>query len=168
MQENRILQLVAQLQLLPHPEGGYYKETYRSEEGIKAEHLPNRFTDNRNFSTAIYFLMPGNTFSAFHRIASDEVWHFYDGDPIDIFVISEMGELEILKLGNKLAEGQQFQHLVKAGNWFASQCSKADGYSLVGCTVAPGFDFADFELANKVALLQQFPQHAAWIEKLCR
>jgi predicted cupin superfamily sugar epimerase len=168
MQENRILQLVEQLHLSPHPEGGYFKETYRSSEGIKAEQLPYRFTADRNFSTAIYFLMPGNTFSAFHRIASDEVWHFYDGDPIDIFVINEMGDLEILKLGNKLAEGQQFQHLVKAGNWFASQCAAVDGYSLVGCTVAPGFDFADFELANKATLLQEFPQHAFWIQKLCR
>lgn len=159
---------VQQLQLQPHPEGGYYSRTYASEEMIPAHALPVRFGADRYISTAIYFLLEGKNFSAFHRIKSDEVWHFYAGIGLDIYVIHPDGGAEVLHLGNDLANGFSFQHVVQAGCWFASKPVQEDGFSLVGCTVAPGFDFADFELAEKKELLKQYPQHGKWIEMLCR
>jgi predicted cupin superfamily sugar epimerase len=155
---------ITNLKLKPHPEGGWYNETYRSDETTTG--LPARFSGERNFSTAIYFLLPGNAFSAFHRIKSEELWHFYDGDMLEIFVIDESGTLSIIALGKDTERGQVFQTVVKRGQWFASRCSVADGFSLVGCTVSPGFDFADFELAVRSKLLLQFPQHEEYITAL--
>ena len=154
------------LHLQPHPEGGWYSETYRSDETTAG--LPERFTAARNFSTAIYFLVPGHTFSAFHRILSDELWHFYDGDMLEIYVIDESGTLSIIQLGRDTDRGQVFQAVVRRGAWFASRCSVTDGFSLVGCTVSPGFDFADFELADRSDLVRQFPQHEKHITTLTR
>ncbi|MEQ1800271.1 MAG: cupin domain-containing protein, partial [Lacibacter sp.] len=143
-----IQQLIETYQLLPHPEGGYYSRTYESEELIAASALPERFDDDRLISTAIYFLLDGKNFSAFHRIKSDELWHFYTGDGLLIYVIHPDGRGEILKLGNDLINGFSFQQVVKAGCWFASKPITENGFSFAGCTVAPGFDFADFELAE--------------------
>ncbi|MCW5906503.1 MAG: cupin domain-containing protein [Chitinophagales bacterium] len=150
-----------------HPEGGWFKETYRSDEVVLGEHLPNRFGDARSFSTAIYFLLEGKQFSAFHRIKSDELWHFYYGTPLHVYVIDQTGELQIIKLGNNAEKGEVFQAVVKAGCWFASKPAHKNGFSLVGCTVAPGFDFADFEMADKNQLLQQYPHLAEAIRQLC-
>ncbi len=151
-----------------HPEGGWYKETYRSEEVILKEHLPNRFEGERSFCTAIYFLLEGGQFSSFHRIKSDEIWHFYSGGTLNVYVINLDGKLEILKIGNNPENGETFQAVVKAGCWFASKPADKNSYSLVGCTVAPGFDFADFELAKADVLVREFPQHEEVIRKLCR
>ena len=159
---------VAQLQLQPHPEGGFYSRTYESEEQIPAAALPARFGADRTFSTAIYFLLEGIDFSAFHRIKSDELWHFYTGGGLHIYVIHPDGRGEVLLLGNDLNNGYRFQQLVKAGCWFASKPAQENSFSLVGCTVAPGFDFADFEMAKQDELLQQYPQHQLWVEQLCR
>lgn len=161
-------QIIQQFNLLPHPEGGYYKQTYISIETIPAAGLPERFPSARHFSTAIYFLLGGNDFSAFHRIKSDEVWHFYAGEGLHIYVIHPDGEAELLKLGNDLANGYAFQHVVKAGCWFASKPVHQNGFSLVGCTVAPGFDFADFEMGDKNHLLKLYPRYEEWINRLCR
>ncbi len=155
----------------PHPEGGYFAETYRSAELIPQSGLPDRFSGARPFSTAIYFLLESHHVSALHRIASDEVWHFYAGGPLEIFVISPTGELTIIRLGNNPERGEVFQAVVPAGYWFGSKPavdSAASGvdFSLVGCTVAPGFDFADFEMAKRESLLVMFPQHKEVIEKL--
>ena len=163
-----IEQYIEQLQLQPHPEGGYYSRSYASAELIAADALPERFTGDRCFSTAIYFLLVGNDFSAFHRIKSDELWHFYAGDCLLIYVIHPDGTGEMLLLGNNPANGFHFQQLVKAGCWFASKLLNENSFSLVGCTVAPGFDFDDFEMAEKEKLLKEYPQHAEWIELLCR
>ena len=157
---------VSRLGLTPHPEGGWYSETYRSSETTIG--LPARFPGARHFSTAIYFLVPGQTFSAFHRIRSDELWHFYDGDMLEIFVIDESGALSIISLGRDIDSGQVFQAVVRSGSWFASRCSAPEGFSLVGCTVSPGFDFADFELADRDTLISEFPQHAKLITALTR
>jgi predicted cupin superfamily sugar epimerase len=162
--DNKIQTYITRFNLQPHPEGGWYAETYRSDES--ATHLPERFAGLRNFSTAIYFLMPGNSFSAFHRIKSDELWHFYDGDMLEVFVIDEQGAMQVISLGK--GEGQVFQATVKKGLWFASRCSVKDGFSLVGCTVSPGFDFSDFEIADRAQLTQQYPQHSVLIHKLTR
>jgi uncharacterized protein len=154
--------------LQPHPEGGYYASTYRSSEMIPVDALPYRFKGSRNYSSAIYFLLEGNQFSAFHRIKSDEIWHFYDGVGLEIFVIHEDGRGEVLRLGRDFIQGFHFQQLVTEGCWFASRPVSKHGFSLVGCTVAPGFDFEDFELANKEQLLLEFPQHTQLINELCR
>ena len=160
--------LVSEYKMIAHPEGRYYKSTYQSDAFIKKEQLPERFGGDRLFSTAIYFLLEGKQFSAFHRIKSDEVWHFYYGKALDIFVIHHNGELEIIKLGNNPEAGEKFQAVVKAGCWFASTPEDEDGFSFVGCTVAPGFDFADFELADAGELIKAYPQYKDLIQRLCR
>ena len=160
--------LVNQLQLLPHPEGGFYKETYRSNEGMAAHCLPQRFGGERSFSTAIYFLLRKGEFSAFHRIKSDEGWHFYAGGSLRIHVIDAQGNYSFIRLGTKLDEGEVFQAVVPAGCWFASEPEVGTEFSLVGCTVSPGFDFADFEMAGVAQLSKEFPQHSSLISRLCR
>lgn len=155
------------LQLQPHPEGGHYAATYRSSEAIPQAALPPRFTGSRVFSTAIYYLLQGHEFSAFHRIKSDELWHFYDGCCLDILVLKQGKAAEMLRLGPP-GKGGSFQQMVPAGCWFAARPVDAAGFTLAGCTVAPGFDFADFELAQKNRLLHEFPQHKEWIECYCK
>lgn len=160
--------LVAQLQLQPHPEGGYYKEVYRSAGTIPQAALGNAFTGDRNYCTGIYFLLTGSNFSAFHRIKSDELWHFYDGDMCRVYVIHLNGELEVIRLGKDIANGEVYQAVVPADAWFASECSNPNGYSLTGCTVSPGFDFADFEMAKRESLISQHPNCVDVITKLTR
>ena len=146
--------------LQPHPEGGYYAETYRSGDMIDKHALQSRFGGSRSYSTGIYFLLEKGDFSAFHRIASDEMWHFYAGEALDIFVIDpETGKLQMIRLGADPEKGETFQAVVPAGTWFASRPAEGSSYALVGCTVAPGFDFEDFEMADRSALSSDFPQH---------
>jgi uncharacterized protein len=161
-------QLIHEYGLQLHPEGGWYKETYKSSEYIPATALPPRFGGSRVFSTAIYFLLEQGSFSAFHRIKSDECWHFYAGDPLLVYVIQPNGILEIISLGNDIAKGQLFQYIVPANCWFASKPASGGNWCLVGCTVAPGFDFADFDLADASALSAIYPQHESIICQLCR
>lgn len=165
IEKERVNVLIQQLELSLHPEGGYFKEVYRSAEVISHVALPERFKGDRPFSTSIYFLLPGNTFSAFHRIQSDEIWHFYEGCSVEIFVISPEGELEIHKLGNRGAT-PMYQVMIPKGHWFAAKATEADDFSLCGCTVAPGFDFEDFEMAECKQMLNDFPQHNDLIRKL--
>lgn len=154
--------------LLPHPEGGYYKETYRAAENIPRTALPQRFSSDRSFSTAIYFLLEHGNFSAFHRIKSDECWHFYTGGRMHIHVLQKDGNAETVYLGADILNGEQFQFVVPAGCWFAAEVAPETLFSFVGCTVAPGFDFADFELADADELSKLYPQHEALIRKLTR
>jgi predicted cupin superfamily sugar epimerase len=156
------------LKLRPHPEGGFFRESYRSAETISREHLPPRFSGDRVFSTAIYFLLEGADFSALHRIKQDEVWHFYDGGPLTVVSIGPDGTLFLANLGRDAAAGDVLQHVVPAGHVFGSRPRHQGTFSLVGCTVAPGFDFADFEIPMRQELLEQFPQHAAIITALTR
>lgn len=157
---------VDKYQMQAHPEGGYFAETYRSAERILHSALPSRFSGDRSFSTGIYFLLENHHFSAFHRIQADEMWHFYAGGPLNVYVIHEDGNLEIIKLGANPDNGEVFQAVVPAGTWFGSKPAAESDYSLVGCTVAPGFDFADFELAERVDLLATYPQHEEVIRLL--
>ena len=161
-------QLIQKYNLQPHPEGGWYKQTYKSNEEITADALPERFGANRAFSTAIYFLLKKGNFSAFHCIKSDECWHFYAGDPLLIYVIEQNGELKVILLGNDLEKGQSFQYVVPANCWFASRPAPESEYCFVGCTVSPGFEFEDFELADGTALSVMYPQHKTIIKELCR
>jgi uncharacterized protein len=160
--DTEIKQWVDNLKLAPHPEGGFYKETYRSDLVIET----HNFSGSRNVCTGIYFLIIKGNFSAFHRIKSDEMWHFYSGDPLVVHVILPNGKYYSLLIGVDMAQGQTPQAVVPAGAWFASE-SLGD-YSLVGCTVAPGFDFDDFELADRKTLFEAFPQHKILIDRLTR
>ncbi len=149
-----------------HPEGGYFAETYRSAEKIPHHALPNRFKSDRSFSTGIYFLLESHHISALHRIESDEMWHFYAGCPLNVYTIDSEGVLEIIRLGNNPENGEVFQAVVPAGVWFGSKPAQPNSYSFVGCTVAPGFDFEDFEMKTRTELLAMFPQHQAIVEML--
>ena len=160
--------LIQRYGLEPHPEGGWFKQTYKSHEQVIAEALPKRFGASRVFSTAIYFLLEKGNFSAFHRIKSDECWHFYAGDPLLIYVIEQTGELKIISLGSDHKKGQSFQYVVPVNCWFASRPAPESRYCFVGCTVSPGFEFDDLELANARELSNTYPQHEAIIKELCR
>ena len=159
--------LVDLLQLQPHPEGGYFKETYRSEGFISSDDLAE-IDGNRNYSTAIYFLLTSDSFSAFHRIKQDELWHFYQGETILIHEIKPTGVYIKHQLGSQMEEGIFPQICISANSWFASEVSPEGKFGLVGCTVSPGFDFRDFELANATDLSAEFPKHKELISRLCR
>jgi predicted cupin superfamily sugar epimerase len=159
---------IDKLQLAQHIEGGAFREVYRSELILPRQALPLFFQGDRTASTSIYFLLAEGQFSAFHRIASDEGWHFYYGDPLLIYEIGHNGRLITHRLGNDPEKEETFQAVVKAGSWFASVPAPGSAYSLVGCTVAPGFDFADFELAERETLAGQYPEHAGLIRTLTR
>jgi predicted cupin superfamily sugar epimerase len=156
------------LKLQPHPEGGHFRESYRSPETIARAHLPARFGGDRAFATAIYFLLEGDDFSALHRIKADEGWHFYDGAPLIVHVIDPQGNYSAIKLGRDFRRGELPQAVVKAGDLFAAALAGPGGYALVGCTVAPGFDFTDFELPPRHELVARYPQHGELIERLTR
>ena len=158
--------LIAALGLQPHPEGGFYRETYRAGEVIPNAGLPARFHGPRSHATAIYYLLRAGDRSKLHRIKSDEVWHFYEGDALTIIAISPNGQLIETTLGRDFLAGQVPQHVVPAGYWFGCLPARNTAFTLAGCTVAPGFDFADFELADRTTLLAAFPQHKIWIERL--
>ncbi len=156
------------LKLQAHPEGGFFKETYRSGGHLDVELAPGGAVVQRNICTGIYFLLEENNFSAFHRIKSDEMWHFYAGQALEVFELSRNQELSCTRLGPDIARGEVHQHVVPANTWFASRVASGGSFALVGCTVAPGFDFADFEMAERVALTSKFPQYAAQIAELTR
>jgi predicted cupin superfamily sugar epimerase len=159
---------IDRLSLSPHPEGGYYRVTYKSDLTIVQDVLPSGFPGNRFASTAIYFLIAQKDFSAFHRIASDELWHFYAGSGLVVYVIDPEGNYFELHLGDAFEAGEVFQAVVKGGCWFASRLKDPAGFALVGCTVAPGFDFADFEMAKRSELVATYPKHRKLIEELTR
>jgi predicted cupin superfamily sugar epimerase len=151
--------LIAELHLAPHPEGGYFRETFRS-----GERVTTARGIARSALTTILFLLTGDSFSAFHRLTSDETWHFYRGDPLTVEIIDAAGRHERRLL---TAEGP-WQAAVNAGAHFASQVDNPLGYALVGCDVAPGFEFSDFFLATRSILIAAYPQHAGLITKLTR
>ena len=161
---------IAAFKMEPHPEGGYYVQTYQAAEVIPYTALPDRFGGDRPYSTAIYFLLENENKSALHRIQSDEVWHFYAGGPLNVYVIEPAsGTLSTIRLGSHPDREEVFQAVVPAGCWFGAKPVGLPGdppFSLVGCTVAPAFDFAEFELAEQAAMLALFPQHEAVIQLL--
>jgi predicted cupin superfamily sugar epimerase len=157
---------IKELELLAHPEGGWYREAYRGETVLRADALPNTFGGDRNVSTAIYYLLEAGQSSHLHRIKSDEIWHFYAGEGLEVDCILADGSFKRIELGPDIAKGQQFQAVVPAGAWFGARPLPGSTFALAGCTVAPGFDFADFEMAKREDLLAQFPQHREVIEAL--
>ena len=157
--------VVEALGLVPHPEGGHYAETFRSMLGVTSSVHP----DERRASTAIYFLLATGEFSAFHRVRSDEVWHHYAGDVLELHSIDARGAHERRLLGVDLVWGERPQIVIPAGVWQAARpLPGSAGYVLVGCTVAPGFEFADFEMPERAALQREFPEHRALIQSLSR
>lgn len=151
-----------------HPEGGYYNEIYRAGEIFEADVLPGRYSGSRVFSTSIYFLLSEKDVSTFHRLKSDELWHFYDGCAIKIYIIDEGGSLEGVTLGSNLDNGERLQAVIPKNSWFGAELTDKSSFALVGCTVAPGFDFADFELGKREELIELFPRHKELILKLTR
>ena len=160
--------LIEKYQLIPHPEGGYYCSTYRAPLVLPASSLPNSFGGQRPVSTAIYFLLTAGDFSAFHRIKSDECWHFYQGDPLWIHCLDQQGQYKRYTLGAGTKSDHHFQLVVSAGTWFASEPAPDAAYSFVGCTVSPGFDFADLDMARAASLSALFPEQHELIHARCR
>ncbi|HEY8511607.1 MAG TPA: cupin domain-containing protein [Cyclobacteriaceae bacterium] len=156
---------IEHLGLKPHPEGGFYRETYRAKEDIPAEGLPLRYRASRSFSTAIFFLLRSSDRSLFHRIKSDEIWHFYYGGRLALYQLSEPSS-DVIYLGSHPDKGERLQAVVPAGTWFGAKVVDPDSYCLCGCTVAPGFDFGDFETARRSELLNAYPSQAEIIELL--
>lgn len=165
---NSATEIIEHLELNPHPEGGFFKETFRSKGSISQEELEEEYSGARSYSTAIYFLLTSDSFSAFHRIKQDEFWHHYDGQPINVHVITADGEYSCNVVGKNLANGQVPQFVVEGGSWFASEVHGSGDFSLVGCTVSPGFDFEDFEMADRTELVNEFPEYSEVITKLTR
>jgi predicted cupin superfamily sugar epimerase len=149
------------LNLESHPEGGYYKETYRDDSTVILDN-----GDAKSAGTAICYMLTGNDKSHFHRVKSDEIWFFHQGEPLEIYIIDSEGELQVELLGNCLSEGERPQVRVKRNMWFAAKIKENKGFSLVSCTVSPGFEFKDFELAKKQDLLSQYPHLKNEIEIL--
>ncbi len=155
---------IERLQLQQHIEGGWYAEVYKASQTIS---LPGN-QQEKSAATHIYFLLQQQEFSALHRITSDELWHFYAGTTLTVYEITIDGLLIEHVLGNNPDNNQQHFCVIKAGSWFGAKTTGDGDYALVGCTVAPGFDFADFELAQQAQMLQQYPQHEEIIKKLTR
>lgn len=157
-------ELIRRFGLQPHPEGGHYRETYRAAMQVRREDGALRAA-----STAILYLLCDGAHSSWHRIRSDELWHFHAGQGLDVHVLDDAGGLLTHRLGNALErEGAVFQAWVPAGRWFAAELAEPGGHALVGCTVAPGFEFSEFELADAQALAAAHPAHADLIRRLGR
>lgn len=159
-------EIINHFNLVKHPEGGYFKEVYRSKGEILSDNLPEKFIGNRNYCTSIYFLLTSNTFSAFHKINQDEIWHFYKGSPIKLHLISPDGDYSFVMIGDKFKKNEVFQFTVPAHYYFAAEVLEKDSFSFVGCTVSPGFDFSDFVLPSYDELVKEFPKHAQIIKRL--
>ena len=155
------------LRLSRHPEGGWFREVYRSNETIPHRSLPTRFTGDRPFSTAIYFLLEETEVYLLHRIQKDEVWHFYDGGRLTIHTFNTEGSYSKETLGRCVDNGNRLMFIVQAGTLFGVTVEASD-YVLAGCTVAPGFDFKDFEMPQRRELLKQYPRHHEIIKRLTR
>ncbi len=157
----RAAELIRALDLVPHPEGGYYRETYRS-----PLVLDGLARGPRSALTVIYFLLHEGTFSALHRVTSDEVWHFYEGEPLELTLLDDDGRATTATLANDLVGGARPHVVVPAGTWQAAVPRGA--YTLCGCSVAPGFDFADFAMPSRDELRARFPGHEALVTRLTR
>lgn len=163
-----VKEIIEKLQLRPHPEGGFFKETYRSDGIIPQEALPDFFEGSRHYSTCIYYMLQSGDFSAFHKIHQDEIWHFYLGSPIRLYLISEVGNLTEVIIGTDIAKGHVLQFVVPKVHWFAATVAEQESFSLIGCTVSPGFDFKDFTLASRKDLIEKYPQHHDIIKTFTR
>jgi predicted cupin superfamily sugar epimerase len=160
-------EIIRQLNLKPLPgEGGFYRETYRSAEKIPREALPGRYGTEKSFSTAIYYLLTPGTSSAFHRLPADEIFHFYLGDPVLMLKLHPDRRAEEIILGREIDKGQFVQTIVPANTWQGCLLREGGSFALLGTTVAPGFDFSDYETGDRETLLKKYPEYKELIEKL--
>ncbi len=159
---DEIAAIVAALGLQPHPEGGFFAETYRSDERIAID----RYGAERTVSTAIYFMVTAESPSRVHRVRSDEIWHVYAGDPLEMLQLHPDGRGERIALGTRIAKGERPQVVVPRGVWQGVRVQPGGRFGLVGATVAPGFDFADFEMGAREELRSRFPSVAELIDAL--
>lgn len=158
---------IEKLNLRQHPEGGFFTEVYRSKRYV---HLPE-FDGPRSVCTAIYYLLIGDQYSFFHRIKSDEIWHFYAGSSLLLHIIEEKEEktrLLDISLGSNIDNNETFQAVIKSGSWFAASVIDDDSYSLVGCTLSPGFEYRDWEVGYMQTLSRLYPQYKSVIEKYAK
>lgn len=165
MHQLNAFEIIEYLQLEKHPEGGYFRELYRCDEHIKKDHLPKRFSGDRAISTAIYFMLTGDATSSFHKIKSDEIWHFYAGQSLSLYQIDKSGNMNVKILGLDILKGERPQITIQKETYFGAKVNGV-GYCLAGCTVAPGFDFSDFDMPGRNELLKMYPQHQKEIEML--
>jgi hypothetical protein len=156
------------LDLQAHPEGGHFREIYRSADRIPAGVFPGRFSGPRSVSTSIYFCLGPGERSNLHRLRADEIWHFYAGTGLDIHCFFEDLTHRVIKLGRNFEGGEVFQAVIPGGCWFGAEGAGPQDWALFGCTVAPGFDFAEFELGRRDDLQTRFPNQAAIIRRLTR
>jgi|SRR5579862_4225850 len=160
-------EIIQLLGLKPHPrEGGFFAETYRSRENIPGNVLPTRYGEARAFGTSIYYLLKAGTFSAMHRLQSDEIFHFYLGDPVEMLQLPPDGTGRIMKLGPDLVTGERPQIVVSQNVWQGSRLAPGGKFALLGCTVAPGFDYADYAHGRREELVRDYPEFREWIEAL--
>ena len=157
---------IDKLDLQRHPEGGYFRETFRSDRCIRRDALSSEYDGDRSAQTAIYYLLSGDDRSKFHRLHSDEIWHFYAGSAITLYIILRDGKLQKIKLGSDPGNSEFPQAAINRGVWFGAKVDRRDSYALLGCTVAPGFEFNDFELASRDLLIKEYPEHRKIIEDL--
>ena len=162
-------QIISLLNLKPHPEeGGYFAETYRSDESIPKEALPDRYEKDRSFATVIYYLLTPDTFSAMHRLLTDEVFHFYLGDPVEMLQLWPDGTGRTVTLGSEIADGMRPQVIVPKGVWMGARLRVAGRYALMGTTVSPGFEFVDYETGRRKVLVDAYPQYKDQINALTK
>lgn len=160
---NRIKEIMTKFKLKPHPEGGYFSESYRSAEYISNKELPDRFNGSRNFMTHIFYMLIENDFSKFHKLAADELWHFYEGSQVILHLIDHIGDYKKILLGND--ENSNYCIIVPRGVWFAAEIMNKQSFALVGCTISPGFEYSDIEFGNREILLEHYPEHIYIIKK---
>jgi predicted cupin superfamily sugar epimerase len=162
-------QIISLLNLKPHPEEeGYFVETYRSLETIPESALTSRYKGNRTFATAIYYLLTPRVFSPIHRLQSDEIFHFYLGDPVEMLQLWPDGSGKILLLGSDILNGMQPQVVVPRGIWQGARLLKDGNFALIGTTVSPGFEFMDYESGHSEELTKSYPNYREWITALAK
>lgn len=160
-------EIIDRLNLQPHPnEGGYYVETYRCDENIPEQGLPDRYGSEKSFGTAIYYLLTPETFSEFHRLPTDEIFHFYLGDPVTMLQLHPDGSHDIITLGTDLLAGHKPQVVVPRGTWQGSFLNEGGDFALMGATVSPGFDFSDYESGKRGPLVEKYPAQRELITRL--
>lgn len=162
-------EIIKKLGLQPHlNEGGFFVESFRSDEILNPGELPGRYSSERAFSTCIYYMLTRETFSALHRLQTDEIFHFYLGDPVSMLLLYPDGGSEILTLGHDLLAGHKLQAVVPKNVWQASFLNEGGRFALMGTTMAPGFDFDDYEHADKKELIEKYPNRKSLIERLTK